>query len=364
MGNISIQYELTGLGAGIPKTEFEAQGVVDGEEFIRRRVGESRIIEYKRDHKSYWAEVERINELLKRGKFSEFMEVEGGHHEYVDFDNSIGIVKLLESAESYYEEQFMPEHWFTRAKSVQSETGEVVGRTIFLHEMELRNGEKKRVYIKAPKKGISCYYQQPSGWLTDINSIGNYKSSQRELENLVELREQGVLTENPLGYFEQGVEQYLFTEETEGVSPLGVLEGDQRDELLKADAIMLARLFLAGFRHQYFYSPKFDDKMWTEEGLVLIDVDETIDLKLGIGSGIFRRDYDFDSMKDTHISLLIDCLSEYHGQGVLRDRDLTTYAENFLNEMGYDASMEGILSEISKDRLTEESLNAMVADCD
>ena len=174
----------------------------------------------------------------------------------------------------------------------------------------------------------------------------------------MQLADAGVPVEEPLGYFEEGIEQYAFTKFVEGENPKDILEGSRRFEVWNADATLLARLSREGYKHQYFYSPEFDDKIWDGEKLVLIDVDETFKIQDGF-------EISHNQIQEYHLSTLKDVLASYVSRKVMSSDEMPFYARTFFGVMGWNPDdAEYLVRNLDPNKMTEESYNAIMMDTD
>jgi len=340
--------------------EFQAAGILSAEKYFRRTFSKEYVAKIQHDPK-WTAECSRIEEMLRvepSAKKIEDMSVQ----EFAARINApeeekpvLGTVKLLPAAAKYFPENFMPQQWEDAAKLLKPD------RNVYTLDALCRDGTRKKIMLKEPKTSYTGVYAPPEDWLTQISDIHVYKTSPKEIEHLIRLQQAGVLVEPPLGSFSFGHEQYAYTEFVQGVSPLDVLAGTTRKKLWDADARMLARMCKAHIKQQGFYSQEFDDKLWTNKGLALIDTDEAFDLSEGLVSGSVKK----SQIGKYHEAWLVDCLHEYLDRKLMSEAEAVRYAEVFLQEKGAGKGQARTLVERAKTlEMTEESYVGMMMDTD
>src|SRR3989344_2063563 len=325
-------------------TTILTSGVLTPERFMRENISTE---EYylkclRKDPRALTDELTRISMMLGKR----------------DLEEKGKVTLLSEAAETYYPENFIPSIWIGKVEMVQED------RRIYSLGAVKKDGSTQKIMIKGPKYLNTFLYVLPKHWLTSLSRISLYKNAQLEFETLINLQKHGIKTEKPLGYFEEGLENWLYTEFLEGQNPLELLEfPERREEVLKADARLLARLSKARMKHWYFYSPDFDDKLFIGGEICLIDTDETKDVFSQFHCGKYFKEnpekllfYYQDWLKDT--------LSYYLMMGIIKEHELKTYALEFFRERGEMLDLEEILKEVSPDRQTEESYVSMMRDTD
>ncbi len=324
-------------------TDIECSGILTSQAFLKEVMSEEKYSKISRDNlKGLEAELERIEESL---------------WEHSNGERDIGLLRLLPMlASAYYIENFIPTRWINYVEEVKR------GRKIYKLVALKRDGSVKEVMIKAPKMILHFKSSPPQDWLTSLVGVTLYKRSRDELETLLRLQEFGIQVEAPLGYFEQGVEQWLYTEFVKGKNPLEVLNDNKlRANVWRADARLLAKLCKARVKHQYFYSEKFDDKVWVDGELVLIDTDEAIDM---LGSRHYLGKHP-EELAEYQISWLKDCLSKYVSARIMREDEVMDYAVTFFREKGEDPNIaKDIVEKLDPSRMTEEDYNPIVMDSD
>ncbi|MBI4150858.1 hypothetical protein HY492_01915 [Candidatus Woesearchaeota archaeon] len=167
------------------------------------------------------------------------------------------------------------------------------------------------------------------------------------------LQRAGVLVAEPLGYFVQGNEQYAYSAFVEGRSPLDLLaEEKERQQIWDTDADMLARMCNAHLKQRGFYSEKFDDKIWTPQGLVLIDCDEAVDLdEYDTCAGLQG-----ESLRTYHDETLRTALYHYVENNQLTEKEAFQYAKKFLEVRGDNPERAKELSTDLENSLIDEEL--------
>ncbi|MDP3733966.1 MAG: hypothetical protein Q8R37_01945 [Nanoarchaeota archaeon] len=232
-------------------TSFQAQGIITPRDFMKDFFcDEAYDSDIKTKPRELQQELDKFAVLL--GK-----------------DQQLPTVVLHSStSQEYFPENFMPQQWIGDAIIIQDQ------RKIYQLEALKRDGTKQKIMIKGPKR--YCRSSQNGGGLSSITGVKvQLKDSVQEFSDLVELLRNGVTVEKPLGYFKHGEEQWVYTEFVDGENPLNILNSSKRKDYFEADALLLASLYRSGFSHQGFATPKFDDKIWKEETVFLIDTDET-----------------------------------------------------------------------------------------
>ena len=321
--------------------EIDAWGHITAKGFLRAELGDSKYYGIaKKNPAKLEKELERINRILGKSEGRQ------------------GCVHLLPGTANYFAENFMPRHWAHRAEQIQER------RAIYKLCALKTDGTTQDIMIKEPKAARWRLYDAPSRWLTPLDRIQIHKHSKTEAELLIAMEKAGILVEKPLGYFEEGIEEYLYTEFVHGKNPLELLSDKKmRQKVLEADARLLAKLCKAGIKFQYFFSSKFDDKLWADNRLVLIDTDEA-EYVLKTGCGDYFKKHP-DELPKYYTSWLQDCLSAYLSAKIIKESELLNYAKAFYSEKGDDIALaKAALKEVKPDRTSEESGLAMMMECD
>lgn len=230
---------------------FPAPGIITPRDFMRLFFCDKA---YERDIKTKPRELQQ-----ELNKFAGFLGKDGQDPTVVLHPNTIA---------EYFPENFIPQHWLSDIAIIQDK------RRIYQLDALKRDGTRQKIMIKGPK--WRCWLSETEGGLSGITGVKvHLKDSKKEFYELVELQENGVAVERPLGYFQHGQEQWVYAEFVDGEHPHKIIRGHQRKLYLEADAILLARLYRAGFMHEGFATPRFDDKVWRNGKVFLIDTDET-----------------------------------------------------------------------------------------
>ena len=319
------------------RKKFSARGIESSEKILLRARDYASV--WKEDPQRALRELERINRLLKL--------------------EEIGKVELLEYAKEYYPENFMPTLWKGKVEVIKED------RPVYRFSALKRDGTKKKIMIKGPKITSSYLYEPPKEWISALSGVRAYKESRTEMNHLLRIRSTGVNAEMPLGIFENGIENYLYTEFVEGQNPLEILaDRNMRIKFWEADAKLLAGLCKARIKHQGFPTSKFDDKVWSNGKLFLIDCDEGKDML----NNWFYKDYFRKNPKKLpgyFVNWLKDCIFEYQRSRVIKENEMITYAKVFLDELKINQDAGKVIGEIDfRNRTTEESYINMMCDCD
>ena len=329
-------------------TEYKAEGVVSVSSYLQDAIGKEKYQrECKKNSQRVVKEYGRIARILGKEK-----SPDEENQEYTLF-------LLGETIRDFYFENFLPRNFIRLGERIEN-----IGRDIYKAPFLRRDGKKEIIVAKRQKLSFSHLNNPPEDWITSVSEIRVFKDVSEEVENLLELNSLGVPVENPVGYFKEGIEQYIFTRFVHGENPKEIITDDsRRNSYWKEDAKLLARLANAGYKHQGFYSPEFDDKIWDGKNVILIDADETFKVAQNWRFSDYFRENP-DKLSNYFISSLEDCLS-YVFSKVMRKDEMIPYAQSFLEERGEDVSRaEKIVENLEIGRCTEESYFAMMMDCD
>jgi len=356
-----MHYQLEFSFAADTPLRSKASTILTADAFLKDYLGEKYYAELKQSPK-YDFEKRRIEQMINY--------VPGG--DVVLFENV---------SKPYFVENFQPVFWSKHAGQIKEK------RPIYKLDALKKDFSSTPIMIKGVKISMSCLYQPPKSWGTSIENIFAYKNSRDEAEMLKKLAESGVNVEKVLGYFEQSpvvdeedenfkfimdkvrthkvYEQWLYTEFVDGQKPLELLANESdREQVWKADAQLLASLCKAKVKHQGFYSREFDDKVWKDGKMVLIDVDESFYIEDSRMYGEYFK-ANPGKLPDYFTSWVTDCVAGYLFGKVMRENEVQLYADEFCNSLGFDESIrEKICKDADPQRQTEESYNAVMMDCD
>jgi hypothetical protein len=294
---------------------------------------------------------------------------------------SIGSIASLAINDKYSvrAEDLLPENFekisqkVIKKKGIEERVFEGEGRPILKFEIANKS-EKISVYAKGALLLCSYFYDysKPKYRLTSINSV-NKISSKGELEKTRDLMNVGVKVPDIIGYYESLTEDFIFLEEIKGKSPLKCLE--KRQDIIKQDAEMLSAMCSAGYFKQGFTD--FDDKIFDNKSLYLIDVDECLDIYTH-----FNPDYrkmllnpdDTGDLKkfrkfqtDFFKQLLKDAVFEYQENLIQSEEDKRLYITSFYGHRKWGNPSEKEIEDIlnfPKNYMTHERAVCMANDTD
>jgi len=203
--------------------------------------------------------------------YSQSLEVRGTKIQWTHYKlGSRAQLRINEEYEGISIEDFLPENFEPRSEEVKTDRRPVL-------RLKLDNqGIEETIYVKGSQIIKSIYYPEakPGYRLTSIYNI-HKQSSQQDLDKIIQLAEQEVRVPDVVGVYESDYEDFLFLIEVKGESPDKNFP-KHRDEIIRQDAMMLAKFCKLGYRKIDFES--FDDKIFDGKDLYLIDFNEIIDL--------------------------------------------------------------------------------------
>jgi len=270
-------------------------------------------------------------------------------------------------------EQFLPENFEQKAKPVEKDKGSNK-RPLFTFPIKI-GGEEIIVYAKGADVSLSYYYEhfKPGYRLTNISGISR-TTSKKEMETTFDLRSLGVNVPRVIGYYEAPIEEFLFLEKVAGKQPNEMLPY-HKEEIIRQDAEMLAILCLSGYRKIGFTD--FDDKIFDETNLYLIDVDECGDLYHPFVSNFreillnpkdsrklqkFRR-----LQKNIFVGVMRDAIYNYKDTLTPAEQDKEKYVSAFYKRLGWKQAegknMKKLIT-FSKDYMTHGSWMSMMCETD
>jgi len=269
-------------------------------------------------------------------------------------------------------EQFLPENFTQVAQPVQKGKGNK--RPLFTFPVVM-DGTEITVYAKGADISLSYYYEysKPMYRLTSIAGICK-TTSEKEMRTHLEIGALGANVPKVLGYYRGDVEEFLFLKEVKGAHPDKALLQNRR-EIIKQDAEMLAVLCLAGYRKIGF--PDFDDKVFDGTDLYLVDVDECRDLYFSSAPDFRRillnpRDSKelpkFRSLqRSLFVMLMRDAIYDYRESLTPTEEDKAEYIRAFYQKLGWKQPSDGKirrLTDFPKDYMTYDRYMAMMCDTD
>ncbi len=306
------------------------------------------------------------NVFLYRGKFSKLRglwikehvsknleKIIGKPYEWKHF--KVGTRAELKVNHEFSEvpfEQFLPENFEQNARPVEKSKG-FNKRPLFTFPVESNQGEIK-IYAKGEDFSLSRYFEssKPSYRLTPIAGISR-TTSKTEMETTLNIRNLGVKVPRVVGHYESPMEEFLFLEEVPGKHPDEVLE-DNREEIIKQDAEMLANLCLSGYRKEGFTD--FDDKVFDGKNLYLIDVDECMDIyfpfnpnfrEVLLNSKDTKKLQDFRQLqKELFVGTMRDAIFNYRGTLTPTESDQKEYVSAFYERMNWNQPNKSELREM------------------
>ncbi|KYK27125.1 hypothetical protein AYK26_00325 [Euryarchaeota archaeon SM23-78] len=262
-------------------------------------------------------------------------------------------------------DDLLPENFEPRSEKIKTDQ-----RPILRFKVNIR-GIEETIYAKGSRVDTSFYYEKPSYRLTPIANIKKL-SSQEDFNKILMLAEQGIKVPAVIGVYESDYEDFLFLREVKGERPDEQFS-QHREEIIRQDATMLAKLLKLGYRKCGFED--FDDKVFDGTHLHLIDVDEVVDLysyqnvdyrKILLDpKDSLVRNFRYYQRK-LFVKLLKDAIFVYNGSLLTNEGHKRQYIKHFFEEMKWGLTENKIKSILTFPKIyhTYESEISMMLDTD
>ena len=265
-------------------------------------------------------------------------------------------------------EDLLPENIANKSKNIGDK------RPIYKIVLE-NGGNPVSVYVKGADTSVSYLTSRPSYRLTSIAGIER-TTSRDEMRRLVELSELGIAVPRVIGYYESPTREFLFVEEVEGTRPdyEVQLRPENKPVIIQEDARMLAALCLAGYRKIGFTD--FDDKVYQDGRVYLIDTDELRDLywptkpeeyrKMVLNPGDVSQLVSFRMFqKQSFEQALKDALFRYRDSLLRSPEDQALYVKSFFKAVNWPVPLikqVKALCEFGENYQTLDSYMALMSD--
>jgi hypothetical protein len=265
-------------------------------------------------------------------------------------------------------DDLLPENFEQHAELVKDRK-----RPIFRFSVS-NNGIEERIYAKGSQITWELFYAEskPSYRLTPLAGVRK-ASSKAELEITRKLMQAGIKGPEIVGTYISDFEDFFFLKEVEGKRPDLCFE-EHREEMIRQDAVMLARLCRLGYRKQGFED--FDDKVFNGNDLYLIDAEEIVDLYSYIGIDFREIILDptgkdlrkFRRYQRSFFKLILkDAIYIYRDTLLPEEQHKVRYIESFFKEFGWKKPTTNEINRLltfPKNYQTYGSFIAMMLDTD